>query len=398
MEPFEIQPIASFALPDVANFLSKWRDDENESSSAQGVFCEDSQSIVRRLRWLLLENPVVTDNVPHGYCIRDPLGSIRGLTLCFPAAFLAADQRLLGLCSGSFFVEPEARTLGYYLFRKYLSSRGFSFFFATTCNANSGPLWRKLGGCAVPNSETEHILPLRLDVMLPALVSVRTSSGVASETARLLGRCANPVLRLLARQSTELTIEPSRDWQKLSELFRRHRVADWITSDRSPEFLQWRYGETSPQRPCDIYLFRDRRGNEGWFALGNVLRGRHGQIRGTVLLDAIWPQEKLSFRDIFREILRLVAGKADAIFFRPRPGLDYCEYSRWVIPRRSDPPPAFVITRRGDPPLSVASLDYGDCAMPYGTWMAQSPALQGVKPKAHQAADRQAEELPGTVL
>jgi len=397
MERFSIQPIVSSALPDVANFLSKWRDDENENSTAQGVFCESSASIERRLRWLLLENPVVTNGVPHGYCIRDRLGSIRGLTLCFPAAFLTGDQRLLGLCSGSFFVEPPARTLGYYLFRKYLASPGFSFFFATTCNANSGPLWQRLGGCAVPNSETEHILPLRLDVMLPALVSARTSSGVASEMARLFGRCANPIVRLLERQSTALTIEPSRDWEKLSKLFHRQRVAEWITSDRSPEFLQWRYGGTSPQRPCDIYLFRDRRGNEGWFALGNVLRGRHGQIRGAVLLDATWPQEKMSFGDIFQEILRLVAGKADAIFFRPRPGLDYCQYSRWIIPRKSDPPPAFVITRKGDPPLAAASLDYGDCAMPYGTWMAQNPAVED-KPQSYEAADRRSKELSGTVL
>jgi hypothetical protein len=111
--------------------------------------------------------------------------------------------------------------------------------------------------------------------------------------------------------------------------------------------------------------------------LGNVLRGRHGQIRGTVLLDAVWPREQMSFGDILPEILRLAAGKADAIFFRPRPGLDYCKYSRWIIPRRSDPPPAFVITRKGNPPLTAASLDYGDCAMPYGTWMAQGEAFEG---------------------
>jgi len=388
MEHFEIQPVLSSALPDVASFLSRWRDNENEneSSSAQQLFREDPLSIERRLRWLLLDNPVVTDDAPRGYCIRDHSGIVRGLTLSFPAAFLASDQRLLGLCSGSFFVEPQARTLGYYLFRKYLSSPGYSFFFATTCNANSGALWRKVGGCAVPNSETEHILPLRLDVMLPALVNVRTSSVVASAVARIFGRCANPVLQILARQSSELTIEPSRDWQKLSELFHRHRVADWITSDRSPEFLEWRYGHASPHRPCDIYLFRDKRGNEGWFALGNMLRGRQGQIRGTVLLDAVWPREKMSFRDIFPEILRLVAGTADAIFFRPRPGLDYCECSRWIIPRRSDPPPAFVITRRGNPPLAVASLDYGDCAMPYGTWMAHCPAREVSQSKAHEAA------------
>jgi hypothetical protein len=386
---FEIQPVLSSALPEVASFLLRWRDNQAESSSVQHPVREDSLSIERRLRWLLIENPVITDCSHHGYCIRDHLGIIRGLSLTFPAAFLAADQRLLGLCSGSFFVERQARTLGYHLFRKYLSSPGYSFFFATTCNASSGALWGKLGGCPVPASETEHILPLRLDVMLPAFLAGITSSQVASELARISGRFANPILRILARRSSELTIEPCRDWQKLSELFRRHRSPDWITSDRTAEFLQWRYGQTSPNYSCDIYCFRDKRGNQGWFCLANVIRGQQGQIRGSVLLDAVWPREKMNFGDILPEILRLVASETDAIFFRPQPRLDYCEFSRWIIPRRLEEPRVFVITRKAGPLLPVASLDYDESD--HGAWVvhwsgprkcSDSPQLfrSGVKP------------------
>ena len=360
MERFEIQPVFSAALPDVASFLRRWHDNQAEDSSDQQPIREDSVSIERRLRWLLIENPVVAEDSTHGFCIRDHLGIIRGLCLSFPAAFLAGDQRALGLCSGSYFVEPQARTLGYYLFKKYLSSPGYRFFFATTCNVSSGALWGKLGGRAVPNSETEHILPLRLDVMLPAFLAKRTSSKVASGIARIFGRCANPILQLLARQSEELTIEPCQDWEKLSKLFHRHRSPDWIASDRSPEFLQWRYGQTSPHYPCDIYLFRDKRGNEGWFGLGNMICGQRGQFRGSILLDAIWPRKRVSFRDILPEIIRLVADEADAIFFRPQPGLDYCQCSRWIVQRRLEAPRVFVITRKGAPPLRVESLDYDD--------------------------------------
>ncbi len=362
MERFEIQPVRSSALPEVAGFLRRWRDNQAERSSVQ----HDSVSIERRLSWLLVENPVITDGSQHGYCIRDRLGVIRGLSLSFPAAFLAGRQRLLGLCSGSFFVEPQARTLGYHLFKRYLRSPGYPFFFATTCNASSAALWAKMGGHPVPASETEHILPLRLDIMLPAFAAGITSSKVAPEIAHIAGRCANPILRLLTRRSSELSVEPCQDWRKLSELFRRYRPADWITSDRSPEFLQWRYGQTSPNYPCDIYWFRDKHGNQGWFCLGNVIRGHQGQIRGSVLLDAVWPREKMSFRDIFPEIVRLAAAEADAIFLRPQPGLDYCECSRWIVPRRSETPRVFVITRKGDPLLPGASLDYdeGD----HGAW------------------------------
>jgi hypothetical protein len=362
MQRFEIQPVLDSTLPDVAGFLQRWRGNQDEGFLHHAAR-EDSLSIERRLRWLLLENQVARDG-SHGFCVRDQMGVIRGLTLCFSGAFLAADQRMLGLCSGSFFVEPQARMLGFYLFRRYLSSPGYSFFFATTCNATSAALWGKLGGSAVPNSEMEYILPLRLETLLPALVTGR----VASEIARVFGQCTSPLLRHLERRPAELTMEPCRDWQKLSELFRRHRSTDWITTDRSAEFLQWRYGQNPLQHPCDVHLFRDKRGNEGWFSLSHMMRGRQGQIRGSVLLDAIWPREKMSFRDIFPLIMQLVSTKADAIFLRPRLGLDYGECSRWIIRRRLEAPQVFAITRKGDPRLAVGSLDLvfadGDSARP----------------------------------
>jgi hypothetical protein len=184
----------------------------------------------------------------------------------------------------------------------------------------------------------------------------------------MLGRCVNPILQRLERQSTELIIEPCQDWQKLSDLFRRYRPKGWITTDRSAEFLQWRYGQSADLYASRVYLFREKRGSEGWFSLGTMVRGRQGQIRGSVLLDAIWPRDKMTFRDIFPGILQLVDADADALFFRPRPGLDYGEYSRWTIPRRSAAPSVFVITRKGDPLLAAASLDLvcadGDSALP----------------------------------
>src|SRR5437016_10647197 len=126
MERFEIQPVLSSAVPAVASFIHRWHTDRDGSSSIQ--------RIERCLQWLLIENPLTTDVCHHGFCIRDDSGVIRGLLLSFPWAFLAADQRLLGLCSGSYFVEPPARAMGFFLFKKYLDSVGYAFFFATTCN------------------------------------------------------------------------------------------------------------------------------------------------------------------------------------------------------------------------------------------------------------------------
>jgi hypothetical protein len=244
------------------------------------------------------------------------------------------------------------------LFKKYLSIREYPFFFATTCNANSEPLWRKLGGEAIPNSEAEYILPLRLDVVIPAFVATRTTSEMASGMSRIAGRYANPVLRYLTRPSAQLTIEPCQDWEKLSELSRRHRSAESITSDRSAEYLQWRYGPASPLYPCGIYLFRDKQGNEGWFSLGNLIRGG---IRGSFLMDAIWSQEKMSFKGIFQEMIRLAAGAgAEAIVFRRQPGLEDREYCRWVISRRLSTPRGFVITPKRAPRMALDSFYHDD--------------------------------------
>jgi hypothetical protein len=368
MERFEIQPVFSSTLPEAARFLHRQLGEPANRRSFQSLGREDGLSLEERLRWLLLGNPLTRDDSHHGYCVRDTSGIVRGLTLCFPSAFLAGNQRILGLGSGSLFVELQARTAGFYLFKKYLSSPGYSFFFSTTCNPNSAALFRQLGGSPVSNSTPEYVLPIKLDTLLPALVAGKTMNGTLSAIARLAGRCANPILRLFERQSAELSIAPCRDWRKLSDLFRRYRPKDRITTDRSVEFLQWRYGQHADLYPSGVYLFRDKRGNEGWFSLGTMIRGRRGQIRGSVLLDAIWPREKMSFGEVFPAILQMVTPHADALFFWPRPGLDYSECSPWIIPRRWASPSVFAITRKSDPRLDVASLDLayadGDGALP----------------------------------
>ena len=97
-----------------------------------------------------------------------------------------------------------------------------------------GKLWTTLRGNPVPHSETEYIVPLRLDAVLPAYVASRTSSRMAAGMARLCGRGADPILQWWTRPSAKLAIEPCQDWGKLSTLFHRHRAPDHITSDRSP--------------------------------------------------------------------------------------------------------------------------------------------------------------------
>src|SRR5579872_5595290 len=263
MERFEIQPVLSSAISDVAIFLHNWHAAEGRGSWVYRVTDDESAGVERRLRWLLLENPLASITPHHGFCIRNHQGFIVGVILSFPGAFWSGERRLVGLCSGSFFVEPQARAHGFFLFWKYLSSPGYDFFFGTTCNANSGALWKKLRGAPLEGSDAEYILPINFDVMFPAVLS--TPNRIAEQAARLVGKCANPVAHtILKRQSMELALKPCRDWEKLSDLSRRHRPADLITTERSVAFLTWRYGKRSPNQSSEIYLFHDKIGNEGW--------------------------------------------------------------------------------------------------------------------------------------
>jgi hypothetical protein len=342
---FEILPISDSDLSDVAQFLSAHTD-------------QGTGQLERYLQWLLMETPFTGDGEPRGLCIRDHDGGIVGTDLWFPGVFLVGDRRLRGLGAGKFFVEPQARTLGFYLFKRSTNVPDYEFFFSTSCNAQSAALWKTLGAVAVPDSDREYVLPLRLDVMLPAWLASGGSRTLATAVAWGVGRCANHVVQSLVPKSSSLRIEPCRDWEKLADLFGRHRSPAWITTDRSAAFLQWRYGPHAQNHPFEICSFRDSRGHEGWFALGTLTRGRDQEIRGCVLLDAVWPRKTMRFADILPVIVQQgVAADADALFLPGRSSIDYGHCSRWLIPRKLDAPAAFAMPQKHSASLELCRLD-----------------------------------------
>lgn len=358
MERFEIQAVSGHTLAEAADFLYRWRTDTHSNSSAQGTIRQDDEGLKKHLCWLLLENPLSVSSPRHGFCIRGSSGKVVGLILSFANAFLFEDRRLLGLCSGSFFVKQSARMQGFYLFKKYLNDGSSDFYFGTTCNANSGALWKKVGGLPVPRSEKNYILPLKPEAVLPAFIAGKTPSKTASRLARLLGYLAKPLIQLGLGGGPDFAIEPCEEWHKLSEIFLRHRNRSWITTDRSPEFLKWRYGPGSPHPKAEIYWFRDKRGNEGWFALAQSAGGRNGQIRGALLLDAVWPRDKFEFKQLLPAILRRPTVRmADALFLHPRLGVNFRDCDALIITRPLPAPQAFAITRKGNLPIDVSKLD-----------------------------------------
>jgi hypothetical protein len=164
-------------------------------------------------------------------------------------------------------------------------------------------------------------------------------------------------VRAIVSRTTGVTAEPCRDWEKLAELARRHRPDHWITAERSAAYLRWRYGRRSPNHAAQLCLLRDRRGNEGWFALQPVVRGDRTRVRGRLVLDAVWPRDRMRVRDVVSAMMRFAEGDTDAIYLRPRPGVDYDACWPWIIRRRREPPPVFAVAARGHAPLTPSSLD-----------------------------------------
>jgi hypothetical protein len=351
---FEIQALRADALADAATFLAPRRGG-------------DGTATLRHLWWLLLENPLAAAAPDHGLCIRHANGAVVGLLIAFPAAFRAGDRRIVAMASGAYFVAPAAQTLGFHLFKRHLRSPGVAFFFSTSCNAASGALWRALGASTVAGSDIEYVLPLDIGAVLAAFVAARTSARFAVRLAKLAGPCAR-AFRPIVRAAAGVTVERSRDWEKLAELARRHRPGGCVTADRSAAFLQWRYGACPTTHAADLCVFRDRHGNEGWFSLGAVTRGERARLRGRELLDATWPRDRMEFRTVLAAAARFAQADADAVYVRPRPGVDLGDRLPWIIRRRRETPSVFVVAAKGQPPLESSMLDLvladGDGGMP----------------------------------
>jgi hypothetical protein len=356
MQRFEIRPLLETDIPRAAEYVTRWSAPQMGAAPQK----RGRSSTENRIRWLIHENPLVGDG-PLGYYVQDGVGTMMGLVLCFPNAFIGEDRRFVGLCSGSFFVEPAARMSGFILFRKYLANASRDFFFSTTCNTQSGALWSKLGAASVPNSEFEYILPINSGVMLPAFVEGRGLASSVLKVAEMTGRALRPFLKPLQRMRSALPTERCRDWDKLSDLSYRHRAPKYLTAERSVQFLRWRYGAGSPDRSAEVCVFRDGRGNEGWFSLVSTTRGRHGQIRGVLLLDAVWPRERIEFQQIFAAILDCPRVRsADALFLHPRLGVDYTRCGRLLFRRRLEGPTCYVRAGQKEVPASALDLAASD--------------------------------------
>lgn len=353
-----IEPITNDLLQETAQYLAAWHSNDAEADEERAFRKVEPQQIEKLLVWRLVQNPAKRPETKLGYCIRTEDGGFVGTILQFPSNFLVGERRLTGLCSSCFFVRPEARLQALIIFRKYLSEPGYDFYFGTTCSSYSGKLWQKLRGSTVLNSQFEFILPFRTAPLIEALADSKRLHRNWGTLARIIGHGTDTLRTVVVKPRLRLRIEKTQDWERIAEISRRNQVREILSNERSAQFLEWRYGRSPAAPRHQVYCFRDRAGNEGWFALGQTRRGRRGQIRGTVMLDFVWPRNKIRVRDIVAAAIEHTAPNSDALFLAPRPDVQYEDVRQMKIRRKLQSPQCFVLASDGTGTIPTRIIDF----------------------------------------
>jgi hypothetical protein len=144
----------------------------------------------------------------------------------------------------------------------------------------------------------------------------------------------------------------------IAEISHRNQILDMLSDERSAEFLEWRYSRSPATPKHEVYCFRGRAGNEGWFALGQTRRGRRGQISGTVMLDFVWPRNRITLRDLIAAAVEHAAPKSDALFLASRPAVEYGNLWRMTIRRKLEAPQCFVLPSKAIDTIPAHSVDF----------------------------------------
>jgi hypothetical protein len=294
-----------------------------------------SAELVDILRWRLLENPDRRADIDLGLVVRSEAGNLAGVVLTFQNMFVFGGQRLLGLGMGSFYVDPRARTRGFFMFRRFLKTTGVDFFFATTCNAISAQLWSRLGGKPIPGSYETYSLLLHAGSVAYEYALRGRAHGIWAPAARVVGTLASPFLAHWRRQ-TEIDLQPEADWKRMADLAVRYRDPKILTGERSVEYLRWRYEKSPSAERNEIVRFEDSQGRAGWFVAQLQPDIGQSKIRNYCILDLIYPPTGLDLAGLVNAMAAHYADRADLLYL-PRTIAEQCQLGPPKLWRRRNP-------------------------------------------------------------
>ncbi len=288
-------------LPAVAALL------ESEMPAYGGVQSTAAE-LLPRLRWLLQENPDRGD-WPAGWVLESAEGSLQGVHLSVPRLFSGAGGSLPFFFSCYYFVKAEARgmeSLGLFLSYRKLAAHGILM--AGSANANSAPLWRKLGGQPLPGTDVEWLKPLRLTPLVEELLHRRTGWNLRltrRREASLTGDCSGGALHWLRDEAEILSAALPPGEGALAPV----RSADW---------LRWKF--ISGRRDnCRLYRW-DGGTAPVFLTLTCANRGWRGQLRCLQIADA-WSAGPCGSPEILQAVTARHRHDADAAVIRCHGGM-----------------------------------------------------------------------------
>jgi hypothetical protein len=341
MAAYHFRLIEELDLPDVAAFLREQQEITSREDPTQARPSGDD------LRWML-GNPHRREGIPLGETLRAEDGKIVGMIVAVPRLYRLGDKPLLGLAAGHFFVDAAARLQGFFILRRFMGMKGADFWYANSCNRQSGPVWAKCGAALVPESDVEYLFPFRLG---PLIQEVALRKGWPAGVGRTL-RALGPIATLAAAPRSRrgpFRIEYTIDFERISSISDRWRRPGLLQPERSVSYLRWLYGSLPPGPDPDqrtaVYAFSDGNGREGWFALAFDLRGRDEQIRCARLMDVVWPQERTAFTDVLPAIAEAARTRADVLAIRGRVGLGLHDRDVGLRRRALLAPEGFLFSR-----------------------------------------------------
>jgi hypothetical protein len=346
MARYEFKLIFDEDLPQVARFLYEQQAINSREDSTQTRPQGDD------LRWMLA-NPDRPSNAPLGDTLRGHDGQIVGMIIAVPRLYRLRDRRLIGLAAGDFYIDAAARVQGFFMLRRFFKMPHADFWFANSCNRQSGPLWAKCGAMLVPESDVEYLYPFRFEPLVEEVAWRKQWPRPLGTLLKSFGSGANLIASLRIPKNC-FRIERATDLEKLAGIAERNRNPDLLQPSRAPEQLGWQYGNPPPVATEGegkiLYSFTGNAGEEGWFALSYDRRGINNQIRNARLVDVVWPEKRIPFVTVLSAIIAVARRYTDLLSIRGQVGLKLANGTAGLKRRVLPAPEGFLLSQ--SPPTS----------------------------------------------
>lgn len=190
-----------------------------------------------------------------------------------------------GLFGMNLYLDPAFRSslVGLMLFKLFFSIANYDYYLTTTANPVTERIFRLLGAKGSLDGSHSWIKVLRPFTIVPAVLERAVTRG--EKQSRAEARTWTP-----ARNGP---LEPAPAWEseevmdayeEISEFWMKIHSAFSLSTERSADFLRWRYGPGAPAN--QQIILRDASGKmRGWYSFRVGHRGDRFGVRLGMLLD-----------------------------------------------------------------------------------------------------------------